>query len=143
MEFNLGDASTDSAQKVIAQLDKIQRSGGGTATRPALDMVKTVVAPQARDGSQKTMFFITDGRSNIGGNPRNTAEYLRDKKDFEIYAVGIGSKVRRRELMSIASEPENEHVLVVKDYKELPKIARQAIDIKIGKRRVFPILVCT
>ncbi|KXJ16643.1 Complement C2 [Exaiptasia diaphana] len=131
MEFNLGDASTDSADKVIRQLDKIDRLGGGTASQPALDMVKTLVVPQTREGSQKTLFFITDGRSNIGGSPRKAAAYLREKKDFEIYAVGVGKQVRHRELMSIASHPEDKHVLVVKDYGELPKMVRQAVDIKI------------
>ncbi|XP_020893152.1 putative serine protease 46, partial [Exaiptasia diaphana] len=33
--------------------------------------------------------------------------------------------------MSIASHPEDKHVLVVKDYGELPKMVRHAVDIKI------------
>jgi complement component 2 len=91
------------------------------------------VIPFTRKGSQKVLFFITDGHSNIGGSPRKAAKHLRNEEDFEIYAVGVGRKVKRRELMEIASVPEYEHVISVRKYKELVNAVKQAVDIKIGK----------
>ena len=135
MEFNLGDASVETSKQVIKKIGKIQRSGGGTASRPALDVVRKEIAPLTREESQKVLFFITDGHSNIGGSPTKAAAVLRKKENFEIYAVGVGKKVRRRELMNIASEPENEHVISVRKYKELVEAVERAVEIKIGKNK--------
>ena len=133
IEFNLGDASVNSAKKAMEKIGKIIRTGGGTASRPALDLVKKAIVPFTRRGSQKVLFFITDGHSNIGGSPRKAAQFLRDEKEFEIYAIGVGNKVKRRELMEIASVPEDEHVISVRKYKELLHAVKQVVNIKIGK----------
>ncbi|XP_031574706.1 complement C2-like [Actinia tenebrosa] len=131
IEFNLGDASVNSAKKAMERIGEIKRAGGGTASRPALDLVRNAIVPFTRKGSQKVLFFITDGHSNIGGSPRKAAKFLRDEKEFEIYAIGVGKKVMRRELMEIASEPEDEHVISVRKYKELLHAVKQVVDIKI------------
>lgn len=136
IEFNLGDASVNSAKKAMEKIGKIRRAGGGTASRPALDLVRKEIVPFTRKGSQKVLFFITDGHSNIGGSPRKAAKYLRDEKEFEIYAIGVGKKVKRRELMEIATEPEDEHVISVRKYKELLHAVKQVVDIRIGR---FPV----
>nr|BAH22728.1 complement factor B precursor [Nematostella vectensis] len=130
LEFNLGDAGALTAKSVIAKIGKIKRSGGGTASRLALDTTIRQVVPFTREGSQKALFFITDGHSNIGGSPRKAAKILKDK-GFQIYAIGVGKKVRRRELMEIASEPEDEYVISVRKYKQLLSAVKKAVHIKI------------
>ena len=88
LEFNLGDAEVDTMEKAIQAIDNIMYTGGATATAVALKMVRTVVAPNALDNSHRVMVFITDGKSNVGGPPKQEAKYLRDEENFEVYAVG-------------------------------------------------------
>ena len=88
LEFNLRDANVDTMEKAIEAIDKIMYMGGATASALALQMVRKVVVPQARRDSHRVMMFITDGMSNIGGSPLREAKHLRDKEDFEIYAIG-------------------------------------------------------
>ena len=130
--FNLGDDEFNTAHDVIKKIREIHQPGGGTATRLALDKVRKVVAPNTRPSAQKVLFFITDGKSNIGGSPEKAAKMLRKRKNFEIYAIGVGKKPKHRELMNIASEPEEEHVLAVNEYKTLRDAIEQARIIDIG-----------
>ena len=130
--FNLGDDEFNTANDVIKKIREIHQPGGGTATRLALDMVRKIVAPNTRPSAQKVLFFITDGNSNIGGSPEKAANMLRKRKEFEIYAIGVGKKPKRRELMNIASEPYGEHVLAVKDHATLKAAIEKSKIIRIG-----------
>ncbi len=49
---------------------------------------------------------------------------------FEIYAIGVGSDVDRRQLRDIASEPYLEHVFLVEDYTMLQSLT----DVIVEKR---------
>ena len=88
VEFNLGDAKVDTLKKAIDAIGKVNYIGGATASALALQEVRKVVVPNARKGSKRAMMFITDGMSNIGGSPEKEADYLKDKEEFEIYAIG-------------------------------------------------------
>ena len=47
---------------------------------------------------------------------------------------GVGRKVRRRELMDIASaEKGDDHVISLKDYSRLEEAVKKAVKLKIGK----------
>lgn len=132
LEFNLGEANVDTIDKALEAIDKIRYMGGATASALALRMVRRVVVPQARDDSHRVMMFITDGMSNIGGPPQKEAKYLREKENFEIYAIGVGKKVRIRELMGIASAADDDdHVISVKKYNNLQDAIKKAVYIKI------------
>lgn len=132
VEFNLGDAKVDTMDKAIKAIDDIIYIGGATASALALQEVKDVVVPQARPDSHRVLMFITDGMSNIGGPPKKLAKHLREQENFEIYAIGVGKKVRARELMDIASpEAGDNHVLHVRDYNHLQKAIKRATYIKI------------
>ena len=121
--FNLGDDGIDSASDVLKKLNKIKRLTGGTASHLALKEVQNVIGPFTRKLAHKVLFFITDGKHNIGKHPRVAARKLREEPLlFEIYCIGVGKKPNKRELMSIASKPYKEHVLVVPDYKTLKNI---------------------
>ena len=88
LEFNLGDAKVDTIEKVMKEIDKVHYMGGATASTLALQLVRRVVVPNAREDSKRAMMFITDGQSNVGGPPKREAKILREQEDFEIYAVG-------------------------------------------------------
>ena len=130
--FNLGDDELNTTHDVIRKIREIHQPGGGTAMRLALDMVRKVVAPHTRPSAQKVLFFITDGKSNIGGSPEKAAKMLWKRKMFQIYAIGVGKKPKLRELISIASEPYEEHVLAVKDYATLRCAIAKAAIIRTG-----------
>ena len=99
-------------------------SGGGTATRLALDMVRNLIIPSSkRPDSKKALFLITDGESNVGGSPKKAANYLKNKEKVEIYVIGIGKKVRDESLRGLASKAEN--VFPLKSFKDLKKLKRK------------------
>ena len=98
-------------------------SGGGTATRLALDMVRKVVLPSSkRSDSTKALFLITDGESNVGGSPKKAADQLK-KDGVEIYVIGVGKKVRDESLKRLASKAEN--VFQVKKFRDLKTLKRK------------------
>ena len=130
--FNLGDDEFNTANEVKKKIREIHQPRGGTATRLALDMVRKVVAPNTRSLVQKVLFFITDGKYNIGGKLEEAAKTLRKKKKFEIYAIVVGKKPKLCELMYIASQPYEEHILDVKNQKTLRDAIEQARIIRIG-----------
>lgn len=95
---------------------------GGTATRLALNKTIEEIVPETRNRSKKALFLITDGQSNIGGDPTSDAMILRVSCDFEIYAIGVTDSVDEQELRSIASEPFRTHVFLLKDFEDLLKL---------------------
>lgn len=128
--FNLGSSGAKSVEDVKRKLDKIKKIGGGTATRKALELAKRVVFPKRKSERQRAMFFITDGRSNIGGPPEKAAKVLREQHNVEIYAIGVGDEVNRQELHAIAVNKDD--VIVVKNFKELVKSIKKAVTTTIG-----------
>ena len=99
----------------------IQFQGGGTNTEAALSKVYHDVSPEARKGSHKVLFLITDGRSNAGTNPRHFAGRLRER-NYEIFAIGITKNADQNELKSIASQPYRSHIHLLADYATLEKL---------------------
>ena len=57
--------------------------------RLALDMVRKVVAPHTRPSAQKVLFFITDGKSNIGGSPEKAANSIQFNSLFALFILQI------------------------------------------------------
>lgn len=103
-------------------LENLNFIAGGTATRLALNKTIEEIVPETRERSKKALFLITDGRSNIGGDPAFDAMLLRDSCDFEIYAIGVTDSVDEQELRSIASEPFRTHVFLLKNFEDLTKL---------------------
>lgn len=121
VKFNLKTNVMNDTDQAMKELGNIAFQGGGTNTAGALDKVYHTISPEARDGSHKVLFLITDGRSNVGKDPRQFAERLRGR-NFEIFAVGITSNADKNELQSIASQPYRSHVYLLSDYKTLEKL---------------------
>ena len=106
----------------INDVENLNFIAGGTATRLALNRTIEKIVPETRKRSKKALFLITDGRSNIGGDPTSDAMILRDSCDFEIYTIGVTDSVDERELRSIASEPFRTHVFLLKNFEDLTKL---------------------
>lgn len=107
---------------VLGCLENLNFIAGGTATSYALNKTIEEIVPETRNTSKKALFLITDGRSNIGGDPALDAMILRDSCDFEIYAIGVTDSVDERELRSIASEPFRTHVHLLEKFEDLTKL---------------------
>ncbi|XP_078357588.1 complement C2-like [Oculina patagonica] len=120
--FNLKTNAMPSKKEAIATLENLNFIAGGTATRLALNKTIEEIVPETRKRSKKALFLITDGRSNIGGDPTSDAMILRDSCDFEIYAIGVTDSVDEQELRSIASEPFRTHVFLLKNFEDLTKL---------------------
>ena len=88
----------------------------------ALNKTIEEIVPETRNNSKKALFLITDGRSNIGGDPVADAMILRDSEDFEIYAIGVTNSVDEQELRGIASEPFRTHVHLLENFEDLTKL---------------------
>ena len=88
LEFNLGDARVSTLEETSKAIDDVRYREVATDTAIALELVQIAVAPMARRGSHKAMMLITDGKSNIGGSPKEIAKELQEIYGFEIYAVG-------------------------------------------------------
>lgn len=119
--FNLKTNTMPSKEEgieILANLD-YKAKAGGTATSYALNKTIEEIQPETRNTSKKALFLITDGQSNMGGDPSLEAMILRDSCDFEIYAIGVTDDVDEQELRDIASEPFRTHVHLLKDFEDL------------------------
>ncbi|XP_077986730.1 uncharacterized protein LOC144441077 [Glandiceps talaboti] len=118
IEFNLGDDDVNTAGKAKRRINIIQALGGGTAMKEAFELIFSDVVPKIREGAKQALFIITDGKSN-SGSPVAFAKRLRQEKDFETFAIGVGDGVDRDELKKIASEPFTTHVFLITQYVDL------------------------
>ena len=70
------------------------------------------------------MFLVTDGYSN-GGDPLPHALELR-RSGVEVFTFGIRDG-NVQELLSMSSEPQNEHCYIVDNFTEFEALARRAL----------------
>jgi len=87
LEFNLGDSKADTIDKAIKAIDNIMYVGWVSSYIRPFKLVRNKVAPNARNDSHQVMIFITDGL-DLSGSVRREAKYLRDNKQFDVYAIG-------------------------------------------------------
>lgn len=120
--FNLKTNAMPSKEEGIAFLENLDYEAGGTATSYALNKTIEEIEPETRNSSKKALFLITDGRSNVGGDPSYEAIILRETLDFEIYAIGVTDSVDEQELRDIASEPFRTHVHLLEKFEDLTKL---------------------
>ena len=75
-------------------------NGGLTATAPSLNRARSLYQSSssgARPSAKKVVFFLTDGRSNRGGNPNTPAAQLK-AIGAQIYVLGKASTFKLFEL---------------------------------------------
>ncbi|GFY55938.1 serine protease 42 [Trichonephila inaurata madagascariensis] len=108
---------------VLRALDNLQYTGGGTAARSALSQIREELIPLtekylSKKGIKSVIFILTDGKSNMGGDPQEQAEMLK-QAGVEIYCIGVTNSAEKASLYKIASLPEKEHVFILQDYATL------------------------
>ncbi|KAK3244880.1 hypothetical protein CYMTET_45530 [Cymbomonas tetramitiformis] len=74
-----------------------------------------------RSGVPHIMILITDGQNNQWPSPSGPSSKAKNE-GTEIFVVGVGSGVDRRELESIASQPTAKHVYYASDFKDLKNL---------------------
>ena len=87
LEFNLGDSRADTIDKAIKAIDNIMYVGWVSSYNRHFKLVRIKVAPNSRNDSHQVLMFFTDGLEPSGPVQRE-AKYLRDHKQFEVYAIG-------------------------------------------------------
>lgn len=107
---------------------------GYTATYQALKKAQSILL-NSRRNAKKSVFVLTDGRSNVGPNPVQASLEIRSLRwnstwnttafgpQVEIYAFGI-KDAHLPELKSIASQISN-HTFFIPDFKTFASLARQ------------------
>ncbi|CAC5419109.1 COL6A [Mytilus coruscus] len=122
VQFNLNKFADK--QAVMTAIDHIPYVSGGTNTGTALKTMYSKMFTQAngdRPGIPNIGIVITDGRSN---NPPNTANEAKNlhKQNVDVFAVGIGRGIDKNELNTIATDPDNTHVMTVDNFDKLQQI---------------------
>lgn len=121
----------ENSEDVINALDTIKfTKGGGTATRLALRLLKDQMIPLTEEtlkGKQKPIIFLmTDGKSNMEGDPMHDAEELK-KYGVEIYCIGITGDRNMKTLYDIATTKE-EHVFILDSYDTIDWLIQEIIN---------------
>ncbi|XP_072003589.1 uncharacterized protein [Engystomops pustulosus] len=125
MSIELSDYET--TQEVLLALQNVAYKGGNTKTGEALAfLADRVFNPSiSREDVPKIVLLLTDGKS--GDVVEEKAQRLQDR-GVTLFAIGI-KNADQRELMKIASDPSEEHVIIVRDFWSLfdmlPRIARK------------------
>ncbi|KAK3780684.1 hypothetical protein RRG08_015474 [Elysia crispata] len=122
-EFHLN--KYNNKRELIDAIKNIKYSSrGGTNTASAIKyMGKTMfmTANGNRPGIPNIAIVITDGNSNRPEETKAAADRAK-AKGIIIFSVGVGDDVSRSELNGIASDPNNRHVITVKDFSKLNAI---------------------
>ncbi|XP_046331621.2 uncharacterized protein LOC124114874 isoform X1 [Haliotis rufescens] len=97
--------STNRSQ-LQAQINQFGHPQEGTHTHLGIAKMTEIMRNESRPGVPKVGIVITDGRSRY---PDRTAQEAADAKalDIEMFAIGIGSRIRISELNDIASSNAN------------------------------------
>ncbi|XP_071104578.1 protein PIF-like [Haliotis cracherodii] len=97
--------STNRSQ-LQAQISQFDHPQEGTHTHLGIAKMTEIMRNESRPGVPKVGIVITDGRSRY---PNRTAQEAADAKalGIEMFAIGIGSKIRISELNDIASSNAN------------------------------------
>ncbi|XP_075715534.1 uncharacterized protein LOC142750416 [Rhinoderma darwinii] len=125
MSIELSDYET--IQEVLLALQNVAYKGGNTKTGEALAfMADRVFNPSiSREDVPKIVLLLTDGKS--GDVVEEKAQQLQNR-GVTLFAIGI-KNADRNELEKIASDPSEEHVIIVSDYWSLfdmlPRISRR------------------
>ncbi|XP_055939093.1 complement C2-like isoform X2 [Argiope bruennichi] len=137
--FNLDNETITGPQAASRALDTLKAGGGGTAMQEALMNVFTRLPP-LRVQAKRAIFMLTDGEPNIGDVEEALyfAKQLREKRDFEIFTVGIGRGINRQLLAKLASEPIISHVFIMDKYTDLRHVMETISDSSSRPKPINP-----
>ncbi|KAM7303822.1 complement factor B [Ixodes scapularis] len=118
--------STDAA---LLALDAVatEKTAGGTAIREAVKAITTsleiVDRHLKKDGFKLkfSIFFITDGKANLGGSPAKDVENLRKRHYADIYCIGLTGSPDHSALKQLATDTD--HVFILRNYAVMQWLA--------------------
>ncbi|XP_021357601.1 collagen alpha-4(VI) chain-like [Mizuhopecten yessoensis] len=128
--------NTKDLQQAIGRVPHIY---GSTLTGYALQRLRTSVFRHARKNVTKIAVVMTDGVSRNSKKTAAQAELLKKSGVF-VFAIGIGTKTRMSELISIGSTPSDQFVFSVASFEVLNEI-RDALAYKacrVTPEKVLP-----
>lgn len=100
---------------------KIEQLNGGTNTYEAIHFIRTVmfdVVNGGRPWSRKQLVLITDGLSSNSSATLLEASIAKST-GIEVFSILVGEGVEDLEIRGVASDPIEDHVFGVEDYKAL------------------------
>ncbi|XP_035826806.1 uncharacterized protein LOC101848762 [Aplysia californica] len=107
---------------LLAAINKIPYPGGNTHTELGLKFIRNNAFTKAhgdRDRVANILIVITDGQSTEPAKTKIEADEIH-KENINIFAIGVGNGVDRKELELIASDPKN--VFTVSNFNALDNI---------------------
>ncbi|KAK3105890.1 hypothetical protein FSP39_007994 [Pinctada imbricata] len=75
--------------------------------------------------AKKQVLILTDGMWNCDGDPVAASKRLQTVADVYGFMIGINSKVKRRKLEKVISEPLLNHLFAVKNFSKFNVVVRQ------------------
>ncbi|KAK3582735.1 hypothetical protein CHS0354_039778 [Potamilus streckersoni] len=128
LECNLN--TYDNKQTLMNAVPRIRYIGLGTNTSNALNYARTRVFTSVagdRQGFANVVIILTDGRS---GNPVQTAiEAAALHHVAKVIVIGIGPATAISELQAIATDPDQQNVLLVRDFHELQNMLKPILSV--------------
>eukprot|EP00041_Stephanoeca_diplocostata_P026624 m.720803 g.720803 ORF g.720803 m.720803 type:complete len:619 (+) comp23008_c0_seq7:304-2160(+) len=106
----------DTSEEMLAAIDGIRYTGGGTTTAAAFDRARELFDPSLSHGIRgsnipKVCLLITDGHSNNAAATIASADVLKEL-NVNIFSIGAGN-VNRFELEAVATQPIRSHVFII------------------------------
>ncbi|KAL5004049.1 hypothetical protein ScPMuIL_017505 [Solemya velum] len=123
LQFNLNEHTY--MRSLLSAIKGIVHKGGRrTETGMAIDFMRNNMFQSASGSRQHAGHFgivITDGRSQ---EPQKTARAAQEarRQGITLFAIGVGDNISEEELRNIASDPKQDHVFMVDDYRALNTI---------------------
>ncbi|XP_053329961.1 complement C2-like [Spea bombifrons] len=146
------DVDSDDSDTVLGLIEEDlkysdHKDKSGTNTKGALEAVLNMMAFQkirydgnAWDSIQHVIILMTDGKSNMGGQPKETMRRIMDflninenRNEFlDVYAFGVGTEnVDKTELNEIASKKNDEkHVFILESVEDMKNVFKEILVIK-------------
>ncbi|KAF8767223.1 Collagen alpha-3(VI) chain like protein [Argiope bruennichi] len=123
----------ETTEDVLAALDILNFTGGGSAPNSALVLIREELIPLTvtylpKKGMKSIIFIFTDGKANRGGDPSGEAELLK-QAGVEIFCIGVTMSVLRGSLNKMASEPKVKHVFLMENYANMSYMIEEITDI--------------
>lgn len=117
-----GFRNYSSLHVIMSDIDRVRyTSGGSTETDKALRFARTFIFNSTRTVASKVVILITDGVSTNQKKTNEEAALLRSQGAL-IFTIGVGRRLSKERLSSIASLPSDEHVFQVSSFDTLSHI---------------------
>ncbi|RUS89867.1 hypothetical protein EGW08_002397 [Elysia chlorotica] len=123
----------NSTEELTKGINRIEPRRGGRDTAAAITYMDSTMFKTAngdRPEVPNIAIILTDGKSNRPEETKLAAARAKNN-GIVIFSVGVGNGTSRSELMDMASDPDNRHVLTVTDFTKLNSVI-SAFQVKLN-----------